>query len=563
MAWSPDSTKVLAHRTDERRVRRTHLVEAAPAGGGAPVLHGQRYAYAGDEHLPQAELVVLDVAAGAVVRAQAGPLLMPQMSPITSKWAWWAADGSAVYYLDRPRDLHTLTLHRLDPGTGEVATVISETGATRVEPNQWLFEPPIVRVLSDEVLWYSQRDGWGHLYRHDLRTGELLGQVTSGQWAVRQILHVDEAERVVYFTASGLVDEDPYRRTVCRVGLDGSGFATVTDDLLDHVVTLPDTMAYFVDSASTVDTPPVTTVRDWSGRVLVELERADVSALVATGWTPPERFRVTAADGVTDIYGVLYRPRGFDPERRYPVVDTLYPGPQVTRVAPSFDPGGMGLDAEPLAALGFVVVAVDGRGTPGRSKSFHDASYGHLADAGCLADHVAALQQLARTRPWMDLDRVGAFGHSGGGYAAARALLEYPEVYGVGVALSGSHDARCFNPGFVETYDGADAPGTWARTSNLDLADRLAGRLLLVHGELDDQVHPHHSLRLADRIVAAGKDVELLIVPGAEHTFIDRLAYVRTHCWDFLVRELMGARPPAYRPAPIAIGPELLAEMFA
>jgi dipeptidyl-peptidase 4 len=166
-----------------------------------------------------------------------------------------------------------------------------------------------VRVLADEVLWYSQRNGWGHLYRYDRRTGELLGQVTSGQWAVRQILHVDEAERVVYFTASGLVDEDPYRRTVCRIGLDGSGFAKVTDDELDHIVAMPDSMEYFIDAASTVGIPPVTTVRDWSGRVLVELERADISKLTATGWTPPERFCVKAADGVTDIYGVLYRPR--------------------------------------------------------------------------------------------------------------------------------------------------------------------------------------------------------------------------------------------------------------
>ncbi|MGW6982377.1 DPP IV N-terminal domain-containing protein [Streptomyces sp. NPDC054932] len=563
VAWSPDSTKVLAHRTDERSVRQTHLVEAAPAGGGAPLLHTQRYAHTGDANLPLAELVVLDPATGTVVRAQAAPLLMPNLSPITAGWAWWAPDGSAVYYLGRPRDQRTLTLHRMDPLTGRVTEVLSETGTTRVEPTQWLYEPPIVRVLADEVLWYSQRDGWGHLYRYDLHTGALLGQVTSGPWAVRQILRVDETARIVYFTASGLTEDDPYRRTVCRAGLDGTGFARVTDDDLDHVVTVPHGQDYFVDSASTVSTPPVSRVLDWTGRVLIELERADTSRLTATGWTPPERFRVKAADGVTDVHGVLYRPRGFDPARRYPVIDSLYPGPQVNRVSPSFDPGAMGLDAEPLAALGFVVVALDGRGTPGRSKAFHDASYGRLADAGGLADHVTALRQLAATRPWMDLDRVGAFGHSGGGFAAARAMLDFPDVYRAGVALSGSHDARCFNPGFVETYDGADDPGAWARTSNVDLADRLEGRLLLVHGEMDDQVHPQHTLRLAERLVAADKDFELLIVPGAEHTFIDCLAYVRKRCWDFMVRELMGVCPPAHRPAPITIGPELLAELFS
>ncbi|MEO3972557.1 DPP IV N-terminal domain-containing protein [Streptomyces sp. CAU 1734] len=563
VAWSPDSAKVLTHRTDERAVRETHLVESRPADGGAPRLHTRRYAHPGDEHLPLAELVVLDVAEGTVVRSAAEPLLMPQMSPIAARRAWWAADGSAVYYLDQPRDLRTLTLCRMDPATGEVTEVLSESGATRVEPNQWLFEPPIVRVLAGEVLWYSQRDGWGHLHRYDLATGALLGRVTSGPWAVREILRVDEAARVVYFTAAGLVEEDPYRRTVCRAGLDGSGFAELTDDGLDHAVTVAEGGEYFIDSASAVGIPPVSRVRDWSGRVLAELERADISGLTATGWTPPERFRVKAADGVTDIYGVLYRPRGFDPAERYPVVDHVYPGPQVNRVSPGFDPGGMGMDAEPVAALGFVVVAIDGRGTPGRSKSFHDASQGNLADAGGLADHVAALRQLAVTRPWMDLDRIGVLGHSGGGFAAARAMLDFPEVFKAGVALSGSHDAPCFNAGFVETYDGAENPGAWARTSNAEIADRLAGGLLLIHGEMDDQVHPAHTLRLADRLVAAGKDFELFIVPGAEHTFIDCLAEVRKRCWDFLVRELKGVRPPAYRPAPIAVGPELLAELFS
>jgi dipeptidyl-peptidase-4 len=213
VAWSPDSTKVLVHRTDERGVRQTHLVEARPADGGAPVLRSQRYAYPGDENLPQAELVVLNVAEGTVVRAQAEPLLMPQVSPIMSKWAWWAPDSSAVYYLSQPRDLRTLSLHRLDPATGEVTTVLSETGTTRVEPNQRVSEPPIVRVLADEVLWYSQRDGWGHLYRDHLRTGALGGQVTSGQWAVRQILHVDEAERVVRSPTTSWTTSSPCRTT--------------------------------------------------------------------------------------------------------------------------------------------------------------------------------------------------------------------------------------------------------------------------------------------------------------------------------------------------------------
>ncbi|MEV6243990.1 prolyl oligopeptidase family serine peptidase [Lentzea sp. NPDC051838] len=560
LAWSPDSKKVLTHRTDERNVRQTHLIESSPADGSAPTVHTQRYAYPGDEHMPLAELVVFDIAAGTMVRAACEPLLMPEFSPITAGWAWWSDDSSTVYFLSRPRDQHTLTLNRLDPVSGEVTVILSETGPTRVGPNQLIYGLPIVRVLADEVLWFSQRDGWGHLYRYDLHTGALLGQVTSGSWLVREILHVDEAARVVYFTASGLVAEDPYRRTVCSIGLDGKGFTIVTDDTLDHVVT--PAANCFVDSASTVDTPPVTTVRDWSGRVLVTLERADISRLNATGWTAPERFCVKAADGETDIYGVLYKPHDFDPASSYAVVDSIYPGPQVTRVEPCFDPGGMGLDAEPLAAVGFVVVALDGRGTPGRSKAFHDASYGHLADAGSLDDHVAALHQLAETRPWMDMSRVGIMGHSGGGFAAARAMLDHPETFRAGVAMSGSHDGLCMSLGWAETCDGASNPEAWKRASNVAIADRLQGKLLLVHGEMDDTVHPDHTLRLADALIAANKDFEMLIVPGAEHLFIDKLAYVRTRCWDFLVRSLMGVEPPAYRPAPILIDPEVLSEMF-
>ncbi|MFJ5987582.1 prolyl oligopeptidase family serine peptidase [Lentzea sp. NPDC092896] len=559
LAWAPDSSKVLAHRTDQRNVRQTHLIESRPADGGAPVTHTQHYAYPGDEHMPLAELVVFDIAEGKAVHAQCEPLLMPEFSPIMAGWAWWSEDSTAVYFLSRPRDQHTLTLNRMDASSGEVTVVISETGSNRVGPNQLIYGAPIVRVLADEVLWFSQRDGWGHLYRYDLHTGSLLNQVTTGQWLVREILHVSDG--VVHFTASGLVSEDPYRRTVCRVALDGTGFAVVTDDSLDHVVTVSPNGSYFVDLASTVDTPPVTVVRSWSGEVLVSLEQADISRLLATGWTPPERFRVKAADGTTDIYGVLYKPRDFDPSASYAVVDNVYPGPQVNRVEPCFDPGGMGLDAEPLAALGFVVIALDGRGTPGRSKAFHDVSYGNLAAAGSLEDHVAALHQLAESRPWMDLARVGVMGHSGGGFAAGRAVLAHPETYRAGVALSGSHDARYIGLGWAETVDGPDNPSAWLRASNVEIADRLEGKLLLIHGELDDTVHPDHSLRMADALIAAGKEFELVIVPGAEHLFIDRMAYVRTKAWDFLVRSLMGVEPPAYRPAPIVIDPEVLGEM--
>ncbi|MFJ1561525.1 S9 family peptidase [Streptomyces mirabilis] len=563
--WSPDSRRVLTHRTDMRGVRETHLIEALPADGGAPRLRTQRFAFPGDEHMPLAELVVLDVESAKAVPALADPVAMPLMSPISRRWAWWADDGSAVYYLSSTRDAKELSLHRLDPTSGEVRTLVTESGSTRVEPAQLLGQAPIVRVLSDgtEVLWYSQRDNWGHLYLYGTRDGELRAQVTSGAWAVQEILHIDEDRRIVYFLASGLVQDDPYRRTVCRAGLDGSGFTKVTDDDLDHVVTVPPGAGYFIDSASTNALPPVISARSWDGAVLVEVSRADDSRLSAAGWTPPERFRATGADGHTEIHGVLYRPHGFDPSKRYPVLDHPYGFPSATRVVPAFDPGYYGFDAEALAALGFVVVGIDGRGSPGRDKAFHDASYGRVGDATGLADHVAALHELADSRPWMDLDRVGVFGMSSGGFAAVRAMLDFPEVFKAGVAECGVHDLRYAEQGVAEMYNGPFDPETYAEASNVDRADRLQGKLLLVHGGLDDSFSPHLTMRLVEQLIVADKDFELLVVPGSDHAFVGYHHYLDRRRWDFLVRHLMGAEPPVgYRLAPAPMDEEAIADVF-
>jgi dipeptidyl aminopeptidase/acylaminoacyl peptidase len=566
VAWSPDSTRILTHRSDQRGVRRTHLLRSAPADGGTPGPLSVRAAYPGDDRVPLAEFVVIDVTTGSVVRAQAEPVPMPLLSPIFGRWAWWAPDGSAVYFLSSTRDWRTLTLHRLDPGTGAVSTVLAETGRTRVEPAQPQLAQPMVRVLSggDEVLWYSQRDGWGHLYLYQAGSGTPAAQVTSGQWAVQEILHVDEEQRVVWFTAAGLVEEDPYRRSVCRAGLDGSGFARVTSDDLDHAVTVPPAGQHFIDSASATGTPPVITVRAWDGRVLAELERADVTGLAAVGWRPPERFRATAADGRTQVYGLLYRPHDFDPARRYPVIDTPYGLPAASRVSPSFDPGAYGYDAEALAALGFVVIAVDGRGSPGRSKAFHDAAYRNLGDAAGLPDHVAALRELAATRPWMDLGRVGITGMSGGGFATVRAMLQYPDVFSVGVAESGMHDFRLVDVGLAEPYHGLAEEADYAAAANVELADRLEGKLMLVHGGLDDRVSPSLTLRLAERLIRADKDFDLVIVPDADHIYFGYEHYVTRRRWDFLVRHLLGADqvPDGYRLAPAPIDMEALAELF-
>ena len=548
VSWSPDSRRVLTHRIDQRKLKLSHLIESSPADGGPPVLHSYRYAFPGDEAVPTAELIVFDAETGKGVTANTAPILTWLLSPIMSADAWWSPDGSAVYFIEQPRDLQTLWLKRLDPATGEVRTLIEERGEPYLAATQVLGARPIVRVFSggEEALWYSQRDGWGHLYLYDTKSGTLRCQVTAGNWAVQEILHADEKRRVVYFVASGLVKSDIYRRQVCRVGLDGKGFERLSGDDLDHVVTVSPDAAYYVDSASAIDTPPVSCVCDWSGKTVVELERSDISGLLATGWTLPERFCVKAADGVTNIYGVLYRPHALDPSRRYPVIDSPYPGPQHGRVLPSFG-DRIEYDAECLAALGFVVVAIEGRGTPGRSKAFLDQAHGHLDKAGFLEDHVAAIRQLAHSRPWMDVDRVGIFGLSGGGFATVRAMCTYPELYKVGVASCGNHDQRLYQAGWGETHIGSlrDNEEEYLQASNVEIADRLQGKLLLIHGEMDDNVHPHLTMRLVDRLIAANKDFELLIVPGAEHFFVGYMGYVYRRRWDFFVRHLMGAEPPA------------------
>ncbi|ONI88292.1 S9 family peptidase [Actinosynnema sp. ALI-1.44] len=566
-AWSPDSTRVLTHRTDQRGVRTTHLVDPRPDDGGPPVWHVQRNAFPGDEKLTMAELVVLDVRTGDVVAAQADPLPMSLMSPVTTASAWWSADSSAVYFLGQPRDQRTIQLNRLDPATGEVTAILTESGPTRLEANQFTggenLQYPLVKVLSGgaEVIWFSQRDGWGHLYLYDANTGEPRRQLTSGEFLVRDILRVDEKRRLVYLTVCGLVAEDPLRRSICRVSLDDGGLTRLVDDDLDHAVVVAPNRAYFLDTASTTQHLPVVTARDWGGNVLVELERADITRLTALGWTPPEHFWVKGADGQTDIHGVLYKPHGFDPRESYPVVDHVYPGPQTNRVGPVFH-DVFSSAAESVAALGFVVVAIDGRGTPGRSKAFHDASYGNLADGGGLADHVTAIRQLAATRPWMDLDRVGVFGESAGGQAALRAILDYGDFYRVCSANCGSHDIRSCFAQWAEAYEGPAGETDYGMAANENVTHKLQGKLQLIHGGMDTNVNIVNTMRVVDSLIAADKDFDLVVIPRAEHTYFGYDHYLFQRRWDFLVRELMGAQPPNYRVKPVPLGAGPFADWF-
>lgn len=318
LSWSPDSTRILVHRLDQRGLPEQVLVEAAPHDGGRPVQHRSRYPMPGDQAQATMSWTVLDVTDRSVVRQQNDPYTV--LHPGAMIYGWWTgAKGESVHFLQQSRDARTLELRCLDPHTGETTTLVSETGATRVDPAPQLGEPSMAHVLdSGEILWWSQRDGWGHLYRYSA-DGKQVDQVTRGPWLVRGVLWVDQERREVWFLACGLVDGDPYARQVCRVGLDGTGFTRLTDDDLDHDAVSPREGGYFVDRASTPSTPPQSAVLGGDGQVLVTLETPGTSELEELGWTAPERFRVLAADGRTPIHGLLWRPHDFDPQRRYPV----------------------------------------------------------------------------------------------------------------------------------------------------------------------------------------------------------------------------------------------------
>jgi dipeptidyl-peptidase-4 len=549
VVWSPDSTRLLVQRIDQRDLPELVLVESSPRDGGRPVEHRTRYPMPGEEAQATMWWTILDVRDGTVVRQQDEPTTITHPTAIV--YAWWSGkSGETVHFLHQSRDVRTLELRRLDPTTGATTTLISETGETRVDPTPQLGEPPMVRVLgSGEILWWSQRDGWGHLYLYSA-DGQQITQVTMGQWLVRNLLWVDEERRQLWFLAGGLAEHDPYVRQICRIGLDGSGFTRLTDDGLDHDAVSPPDGGYLVDRASSSSQPPRSNVLDGGGQVLVELESPGVAALESLGWSPPERFRATAADGTTPIYGLLWRPHGFDPQRRYPVIEHIYPGPQNYRAGPSFDEMHYG-EPEAYAALGFAVVAVDGRGTAGRSKAFHDHSYGDLGNAGALDDHIAAIRELGHRYPWLDTGRVGITGQSAGGFAAARALLMYPEFYGVAVAVSGNHDNGVNLAMWAENYHGDVSAEGKRAISNVTLAANLQGKLLLIHGELDDNAHTYQTMRLVDALIKADKDFDMVIIPGAEHALIGRQHYFIRRTWDYFVRHLHGTEPPGYRLAPL------------
>jgi dipeptidyl-peptidase-4 len=549
LLWSPDSKKIATFQQDQRHVGEMYLVETRV---GHPVLQQWKYPLPGDSVVSMIERVIIDLDGPRVIRLPMPPdqhrsTLCDHVACRGSDWTdvEWSPDASRLYFVSTSRDHKREQFRVADAATGAVQDVLEETSPTQFESGfntvNWHALP-----ATGELIWFSERDNWGHLYLYDLRTGKLKNRITSGAWPVLQVLRVDDKARTIYFVGAGREPGDPYFRHLYSVRFDGSRLTLLTPEDADHDVTLSPDGRDFVDSYSRPDVPPVTVLRDMRGRLLLTLERADITALLATGWRPPLPITVKARDGKTDLYGLLFRPTQFDSTRRYPIINRIYPGPQIGSVGSRTFSAARG-DCQALAELGFVVVEIDAMGTPMRSKSFHDAYYGDMGDNG-LPDQIAGMKQLAQRYAWIDLDRAGIYGHSGGGYAAADAILRYPDFFKVAVSEAGNHDNREYEDDWGERYQGllvrqADGTDTYDNQANESLARNLNGKLLIAYGTTDDNVPPYNSLLLVDSLIAANKDFDLIALPNRRHGFGNEPYMVRRR-WDYFVRNLLGAEPP-------------------
>ncbi len=558
LQWSPDSRKIAVERADERRVLSLDLISFTAQ---RPVHYSYPYALPGDSVIPMIDIYIADVATRKVVKVDVPPQSMSVngfngMSDSTWMTVKWAAASDRLYFTHVDRGPRHVVLYEADATTGAARPILRDSAKTYLELNLESGSPPNWYVTRrGDVIWFSERDGWGHLYRYGL-DGRLINRITSGPWTVGTIKYVDEARGLVYFTGRGHDGTlSPYYAKLYRAALDGSGLTLLTPEDADHTISFAPNGSAFVDQYSRVDLPPVIALRAPDGRVLRELERADLSALLAIGWRYPEPFHVKGRDGVTDIYGVMYKPRHFDSTASYPVLDHIYPGPQIFPAPTSFFPtkdaglvyATMG-QVQAVAELGFIVVEVDAMGTNLRSKAFHDAWYGNMGDNG-IPDHIAAIKELAASRPYMDLARVGIYGHSGGGFASTDAILRYPDFFKAAISTSGNHDNRTYYYGWGERYQGLLRRDTLRKTDNYEnqanylLAGNLRGKLFLITGDLDDNVHPAMTIRLVNALIAANKSFDFLIMPDRDHNLTQE-PYVIRRSWDFWVRNLLGKEPP-------------------
>jgi dipeptidyl aminopeptidase/acylaminoacyl peptidase len=550
LQWSKDSKKFSATRSDQRKVADLWVINALASP--RPKLETYRYAMPGEEHVDQEELLVFDRDSKTRVTMKADAFKDQAIQVATSRSLardrdkekteprWLSETSDTLYFWRLSRDLHRVDVCAANTETGEVKPIIEERLNTYIET-----QPLWTIGNGQEFIHWSERDGWGHYYLFSA-DGTLKNQITTGEFVAGPISYVDEKLRVMYFTANGREPgEDPYFTHLYRVNLDGTGLKLLDPGDASHTSAVSDNGRYFINTYSQVNTAPRSELFDAAGLKLADLEQTDVTALTDAGFRFPEPFKVKADDGVTDLFGVMYRPFDFDPEKRYPIIAYVYPGPQTESVSKTFSPRSQSMT---LAQMGFIVIEVGNRGGhPQRSKWYHNYGYGNLRDYG-LADKKAAIEQLARKYPWIDMNLVGIYGHSGGGFMSTAAMLVYPDFFKAAVSSSGNHENNVYNRWWSEKHHGVkevtDKDGKvkfeYTIDRNSDIAKNLKGHLLLVTGDMDNNVHPANTYRVADALIKANKRFDMFIMPGQRHGFTTMGDYFFWLRADYFAKHLLG-----------------------
>lgn len=533
--WSPDSKSVVSCRIRPVEKRYVYYVESSPADQAQPKLHKQEYAKPGDE---------LRFKVPCIFEVESGRRLIPSTELFSHQYElsgpMWNADSKAITFEYNERGHKVYRVLEMSAVDGSVRTLIEE------KEEKYVNYPRIYRnYLSDgkRIIWSSERDNYNHLYLYDRATGKPLNQITKGEWYVRGVQYVDEANEVIYFSANGMKkSEDPYLIHYYKINFDGSNLVELTPEEGMHQCWYSSDYKYLVDVYSKVDQAPIAVLRDAkNGKIRMQLDKADISALLANGWKAPEVFSAKGRDGKTDMWGVIYRPSNFDPSKKYPVIEYIYSGPGDQYVPKTFSSYNWWMTS--LAELGFIVVQVDGMTTSFRSKEFEEVCYKNLKDAG-LPDHIAWIKAAAQKYPYMDIDRVGIFGCSAGGQESTGAVLFHPEFYKAAYSACGCHDNRMDKIWWNELWMGYPVDESYSACSNVDNAHLLSRPLILVVGELDDNVDPASTMQVANALIKANKDFELVVIPGAHHTMGEDFGEHKRY--DFFVRHLMGITPPSW-----------------